>query len=475
MPTDIFRTRRLLAPALAAAALAILPGALAPASSFAQGSREVEEIAPAWFTVAAATADMRCGNTSRFYAVAELTRGQVIRVDGRASERTSDGDVAWSRVVYPSNVPVFVVAGDAEPAGESFVRLTRASRMRAWSLGTGVAGSWRSVFDPEVPEGRLLPLIEVVRDDAGAVAGYRVEAPTPPNAAHPARGFVRTDALRPASPAEIRAHLGTAEPEPESQREAQTTPATEPETTQPAPTTSGTVEPTADPAAESDNEAPAATGTEPPAETDADSQPEPAEPPLEVVAREVEGLPTPSELRDLEGAFDRLRTLPRAEQDAALDELVAEYRRTREALDLSVPGAPGVAVSLERRIQWLELRQRTRDERIALLRELGEVDQRIQASADRAEAWRAGRGFDLVGRVERSSIYNGINLPRMYRLVADDPVAGRRTVGYIRASSDGPDLTRLVGQIVGVRGTAVRDAQLGLLLIDPRDVEIAPR
>lgn len=478
----------LLAGVLLAALPERLPGGLAPDSAHAQPSREIESIEPSWFVVSSPDAALRSGNTSRFYPVATLRRGQVVRVDGRASERGAEGEIGWSRVVYPEDVPVLVVAGDAEPAGEGFVRLTRPSRLRAWSQATGVAGSWRSVYDPAVPAGRLLPLVREVRDDADAVTGYLVEPISPPNAAHPARGFVRTDTLRPATPEEIRAHLG----EPPTQATGPASqPANQPSSQPPSqPATQPATQPNADqmPGASprtGDPQPSARPGTQPGAQSEAEptpgaaspatGEPEPAQPPIEVVAREVEGLPTPAELRDLENAFDALRRQSKTEQDAALDELLAEYRRTRAALDLSVPGASGVAVSLDRRIQWLELRQRTRDERLALLRELGEVDARLQRSGDRAEAWRAGRGFDLVGRVERSSVYDGVNLPLMYRLVADDPVAGRRTVGYIRATPGDADVSRLVGQTVGVRGSGVRDAQLGLLLLDPRDIEVMPR
>ena len=479
-PARLARAAR--AALFAGAMLALLPGVLAPPPAQAQGSREIESTRPAWFVVESDEAALRCGNTSRFYPVATLRRGQIVSVDGRAGERGPEGEIAWSRVVYPAGVPVLVVAGDAEPAGESFVRLTRPSRLRAWSQATGVAGSWRSVYDPALPQGRLLPLVREVRNDAGdQVTGYLVQPVAPPNAAHPARGFVRTDALRPATPAEIRAHLGTPEPTQQPASEA----APQQEVAPPEAAAQSESQPEDQP--EARPEAPAAAGSEPmPSETPSaappspeaaspEAAPEPAQPPIEVVAREVEGLPTPAELRDLESAFDGLRRQSRAEQDAALDELLAEYRRARAALDLSVPGASSVAVSLERRIQWRERRQRSRDERRSLLRVLGEVDARLQRAASRAESWRSSRGFDLVGRVERSSIYNGVNLPLMYRMVADDPVAGRRTVGYIRAATGDTGVSRLVGQTVGVRGSALRDAQLGVVLIDPRDIEVMPR
>ena len=63
---------------------------------------------------------------------------------------------------------------------------------------------------------------------------------------------------------------------------------------------------------------------------------------------------------------------------------------------------------------------------------------------------KAARGYDVVGRLLPSAIYDGERLPLMYRVVSVDAEGGR-TVAYL-IGDDGDELAARTGEIVGVRG-----------------------
>ncbi|MEL7472582.1 MAG: hypothetical protein AAGK04_04630 [Planctomycetota bacterium] len=126
--------------------------------------------APARYVVVTAdTAPLRSGDLERFYRVADLKPGEVLRV--------LDEENGWLRVAYPSSQTAFVRARDADRQGNEAV-LNKPRKLRAANLSAGFNGSWKSLLDEPLPAGTRLPIIEEVVGPDGNVAGFRVPAPS---------------------------------------------------------------------------------------------------------------------------------------------------------------------------------------------------------------------------------------------------------------------------------------------------------
>lgn len=457
-----------------------LAAAWVPRLALAQ-SGDLEAIPPKWVAVVAADTPMRCGDLDRYYAIARFDAGDLLQVDGQSDE--------WVRVRYPSAVTPFVPAGDARPVGDDRVELTEASGLRAPSLLMGLAGSWKSVYDPPLPAGTRLRIVGVEANAEGETTGYRVEAPAPPSVKTHAHGFVRASGVRNATVTEVERYLATLKgraPETANQPAVEAPATTEPATTEseaaePEPADDSLLEPMVRPGEEGSSgapdivakvEAPASDAGEPAdvieqggdqGEAETTDGPEMA--PDAPRPAEVEGL-TAAELKDLEAAFESARKLPREELDVALDELLAEYQRAAHETD-----EPIVTRALNQRIEWLELRIATRDQRRRLASVMAEVDQREADLQRRVEQWQDSRSFTIVGRLLPSRVYDGVRLPLMYRVESVEPLSYSRTIGYIRPG-EGDDLARYTGQVVGIRGLSGFDRELRMTIIEPREVEV---
>lgn len=425
--------------------------AVFPALATAQEVRETE---PAWHVVTRDGVSVRCGPESVFYAVAEYNAGRMLLVDGRVGTQL--------RVRYPDDLGAMVPADEVEPVNDRTVRLSRASGLRSPSLLLGLSGSWKSLYETELPAGTALTVRETLRNDRGQVVGYRVAAPRPPAASGHPRAFIAADAVREATQEEINEYMAArqpAEPTPTQPAVQEPRDADEPEA----------AEPVQDEPAEQPVEQPGeeAVGTEPesepatrpgtPAESGAQDRPQPPAPVIEA-----------SELEVLEASFADARRLPPAQLDESLEELLAEYRRTRaEAGD-----DERLAAQLDMRIEWLELRIATRDQRRAIEAALNSADERSRELERQVAQWRSGRAYALVGRLVVSTVYNGERLPRMYRVQTVSPVDGAtRTLGYVTPD---PSIDGKLGRVVGIVGEPRFDPQLRLVIIRPDQVDVMP-
>ena len=199
-------------------------------------------------------------------------------------------------------------------------------------------------------------------------------------------------------------------------------------------------------------------GTETRPTNESGAQPEPEQ--IENRRPQRPDLLDPATLDALERAFQRARNLPRDELDRSLDELRAEYTRA-----LSAAQDEALERALRQRLEWIDLRIETRDQRRAIDRTLARIDEQTEALADRIAAWREGQTYRLVGRLTASSVYTGDALPLLYRVRAPDPNTGiERTIGYV-APRDGQDLRIYLGDIVGVAGEPVRDDALRVTVV----------
>ncbi|MCC5823638.1 MAG: hypothetical protein LAT64_13545 [Phycisphaerales bacterium] len=412
--------------------------AVLPALATAQ---EVREIEPTWHIVTRDGVSIRCGPESVFYAVAEYNAGRMLLADGRVGNQL--------RVRYPSDLTAMVPVDEVEAVNDTTVRLTRASGLRSPSLLLGLSGSWKSLYDAELPAGTRLTVRETLRNDRGQIVGYRVAAPRPPVAQGHPRAFVAADAVREATPEEIERHMESrqpAEPTPTEPRvqEPAAEPEPEPETREPEPV-----------------EATEPERTEPAEPAEPETRPEPPpQPPAPVIE--------PSELEVLEASFADARRLPPAQLDEALEELLAEFRRTRAEAD----DDERLAAQLDMRIEWLQLRIATRDQRRAIEAALTSADERSRNLERQVAEWRRGRTYALVGRLVVSTVYNGERLPRMYRVQTVSPVDGAtRTLGYVTPD---PSIDGKLGRVVGIVGEPRFDPQLRLVIIRPDQVDVMP-
>lgn len=405
-------------------------------------------------------AAMRCGDEFAFYIVARLDAGTVLTTDGESGD--------YTRVVVPADIGGFVPVSEAEAIrGGDSVRLITDSRLRAPSQLSGLSGAWKQLYTQALPAGTELELIETLTNEAGAVVGFRVVAPLSPSG-EPPIAFVLSEDLRPALASESG---GSTSPTP---------PQTDDTPSDPQPD-----EPVGEPVPEPQTDE----GTEPPSDTEPakvddslleeqvttemveiqNSSPVDRETDEVVITATEARIPT-SELEALEAAFVAARGMPRAELDEALDELLAEFGRTRAEAGED----ESLARALDQRIEWVNIRIETRDQRRRIAEALAQYDAAADETAIAIDAWQRGRAYQLVGRMVTSSVYTGANLPLLYRVQGVDPITGTpRTIGYIAPKQD-QDLRHMLGRVVGVLGVMRDDESLGLRVVEPERVDIMP-
>ncbi|MCL4220686.1 MAG: hypothetical protein KJZ65_04885 [Phycisphaerales bacterium] len=412
---------------------------------------------------------MRSGDMPRFYRVADLSPGSIVRVLDEV-----DG---WAQVVYPESINAYVEASKARKIDARTVELTEPSTLLAPSALLGAAGSWCALYPQALPAGTKLELIEEAVGIDQKVSKYLVK---PPRATNPPRGFVRSEELRPATPEEVArtpfAPPAQPQPKPEVKPEPApvqpqnpATPSTEPgvpptnplatQPVQPSGPTPG--QPAIYPGVDNSLLRPMESGALP------DAKPTPN------LATNQVGGPTPTTgdlttltINQLNQAFADMRSLPQDKVDAGLEELLAECRRSAAAL----AGEPQLVQAINQRIEWVQLRIKLRDERRAIQATLDQADAKSNELAAKVQQWQSSRGYILVGRVAPSTLYDGKRLPLMYRVESVDGPGFARTIGYLRPE-EGKNFDSSIGAVVGVVGKTVYDDVLGVRIIKPERLD----
>lgn len=426
------RRRRLNASAIRVGLCALVLAAGLPAIAADESEQDaIRVVEPRRVVVSVSQATLRSGELERFYPVASVREGAELTVIG-------EGD-GWYRVRYPSRVGAFVPASEGRLDEEqSRVRLTAPSRLKAPNETGGFRMSWRSVLEEPLPAGEHLRLIEVVRDDNGRPAAFRVVPP------QTAGLYIRSDHVSDAPRTASGEQTGTlASPERERRTDREETTETT-ERTRPDRT---------------DRETEAREGDR----TDADEAP--------VVIDQGERTrlraPETATLQQLDAAYERLRS---GEGDTAeLDTLLGEYRAALEATEAS-PFTERLRSQLRDRIEMIELRIRIRDRRAALTDPDADAAD-TQAAVQRFRDAVASGRHDFVGRLTASPIYNGDGLPRLFALRS---VTGLdRILGYI----DPAEVDRahtLVGRVVGIHGSVETTRRSGARIIRVNRIERLP-
>lgn len=515
---------------------------------------QVKDVEPYIAVVSSERAALRSGPSDMHYSVAELKRGQLVRVDGE--------DAAWARVAYPTTVPAFVKADDvSHDSAAGTVRVTRPTRLAALSA-LRPEGSWQALLPKgkELAAGTTLKVLATVRGADGKAIGYRVPAPDA------ARAFVESRHLRRATPDEAKAFGAAPAPTPAPPATTSTaTPSTP--SSAPAGADRSLVQPIIPPTPESKpTPAPAATPVSTPAHPPV-ATPTPASAPSDPSATTLSGVlindisaiggettgwgvrdsansitevdvsgvladaqanvgkpvsvtgvmttkayvtrgevrtllvkeilapgavidqakspgvapvtppatprePTPAERRrgtlaQLESAFAKVRAQP-ADQ-AEYEELSAEISRTLGELGQE-PSDAGTRRQLELRQQLLQLYIDRRN----AVRKLEEAKRAANADLQRTDQFvtkvQTSRVYNVVGRLQASSVYDGRNLPEMFRVVSVG-TGLPKTLGYIRPD-DAMGIANKVNQLVGVVGSSAFDESLKLDIITPVRIDV---
>lgn len=401
-------------------ALTVAAATALVAPAFAQSrARDVE---PYHVVVTADRLAARAGEAETLYRVLELRRDQVLRVDGELNHTL--------RASYPAGGTVFVRAEEARLDG-GVVVLTQASKLRAPHLLSGFALSWWPLMDNPMPAGTVLAHVETVKEADGKVVAYRVAAPAQ------ARLFIDGRSTRRATPEEVQKAGVSVEDD------------------RPKPLT-----PYQPPPPAREEARPAATEAPAPAPATAESTPPAAEAPAVV---EPAPARRPDRVEQLEAAFQAVRRQP--PQEAELEPLMAEFRKTIAELPAGTRRNQLQArlEAMRAQAEWRDNRRRFLEARAALDRDAGRVSEDI-AAIERT------RVYTIVGQLQPSTVYDGVNLPLMFRIQSVGGVVPR-TLGYLRPDPK-LELEKMLGQVIGVIGEASIDQTLQLNIVRPVKVDV---
>lgn len=401
--------------------VALVMPLLAMSAVVAPAGAQIKDVPAYTAVVTGDNAWIRCG-AGMYYKVADLPKGKVVQVDGE--------DGQWARIAYPAGTPAYVRAEEAkvdEAAGT--VRLTAPSPLRAVHSAGGFGTSWKSLLDAPLAEGTSLKLIEVVKEN-GTLVGYKVVAPSG------ARGFVELKSLKKGNAPEA------VSPKPE---------------TKPAPKP---VEPATKPAADTSLLDPIKTGTPVTGAQPTTTATPAAEQPRPAPRR----IGTPDEL---EAAFQSVRKQPPAE--AEYSALIAEFQRAVDQAGASPDGASRKR-QLERRRDFLKIQAEAWEKQMALERTKKELDDSAGRVNQKLAELERQRVYTIIGLLVPSTVYDGKNLPLMYRLQAVG-VSAPPTIGYLAPKRELQLETKL-GMVVGVVGESTIDRALSLNVINPIRVDV---
>ena len=390
---------------------------------------------------------LRCRAGTIWYVVRELEEGQVLRVTGERE--------GWLGVEYPPGTPVVARIERVElrenRSGDRFAVLTRPSALYAFNNQAKTSDdSYVQVFASKpIEAGTRLAVVDTVDRRGGTIGGYLVSPP------RGAVGFIQPLAsdVRTATQAEIDAFLeesgwGATEDNDEANAaQLEEVPASDDTSGagQSAPSTDNDDQ---DDASDTANQAPDTVADQGDADADRDD-------PYVRIERRLDAL---------DEALRRVLESP--VMDAELTGLIDSY----EGLRFALPEGPESAAfrdAIGVRIEVLDLREELQ----RLAREAADLDARVRTTPDtEAVARSSSLGYEAVGRLMPSLIYDGQRLPLLYRIVSIDTAYGR-TVAYV-APREGLGITAALGAIVGVQGEPTTEQDRRVPVLTPERIDV---
>lgn len=440
--------RFLTAGAVSIAVAACLSVATAPAAA----QEGIKAVSPYIVVVTLDHAPMRCSNgVQLFYPVRELKAGELLRVNGEGP--------GWLRVDYTPGMQAYVTASEvqAERDGKS-VKLTRPSRLLAVNA-EGKRPWWPLELDADIPAGTTLKVVKAYSTPDGMVEGYYVDAPSK------ARGFVKPEHVRKATPEEAAKYEGAGAPTPP--------PPVKPapgagEAKQPAdvkPEAAGdTPSPNAGTPGGAAGVKPATPGGEQPATATTTTTETPAVPTVTVT-------PTPptkdEEIEQIRTMFNKVM---QSGGDAEVPTVIGMFEQKMAKLGTSESDKQ-IKSALQQRLDALKLRQDV----VAQLNSLKQYSEQQQMQMKQVtllvEQAQKQAIYSIVGRIQPSTVYDGSRgMPLMYRIESADALSPR-TVGYI-VPTEGMDLLTKIGKVCGVVGENRFDPSLQLNIVSPRRIDV---
>lgn len=180
-----------------------------------------------------------------------------------------------------------------------------------------------------------------------------------------------------------------------------------------------------------------------------------------VMTPEPKATPAAKELVSLEGRYRKLRNNPTATKELVplrnlYSQFVTEYPDS--------PEAQYAALRIEQLGIWSDLQQR----QLAITELRSSANTAAEHNSSIRLALANGGDYVAVGRLEVSTIFDGDQLPQLYRL--QDPGTGR-TLAYI-VPSDDVGLTMMLGQLIGINGSKSYDSGLRLEIIEPQRIDV---
>ena len=477
VPRIIGRLARQILPAYALAlALAMgSPGAVAQSGGSGQASPGGQGAAPqramTYITVSGdRPVPLRCGSQDIWYAVVEVPPGTVLAGDQQLG-------TGWWSVAYPAGVPVVVPVEEGRlvnPTGP--VEITEPSTLKAFNMMEPVREEcYRRVLAEQLRPGSRLRFIRSIDDREGNVGGYLVHPPSE------ARLWIDGRAVRNATQAEVDGYLA-AQRARQVEAEAQQAPPEEPVGGQDrgdegSPAVTDPVSPSDDVAAPADDSGDAGVGG---SEEQAPGAGEQAgdDGSGEVGGDEGEASePEAPEATPAERAAARISALDIALQStvrapletAEFDQLINRYQQAGRSLDADSDPDGALARAIAERVALLELRselQAAQRELLAIKESGTAVDQRNQELLERA---RATRRYSVVGRLSTSTVYDGVALPRLLRIVSVEGDRGR-TLAYL-APGEEQNFDLLLGRIVGVSAPPPAESNARVPILVPSAVD----
>jgi hypothetical protein len=192
-------------------------------------------------------------------------------------------------------------------------------------------------------------------------------------------------------------------------------------------------------------------------------EPKPTVNPL--LASRVHFQPTTTSLADLEQRMIDAHQLPLAQRPLA--DLLAAYQTFTADAKLPIH---------DQRIVQARIVQLKRDMSLAsALNQISNVQDSVSTQITNAQPFTptppapSTPRFDVVGQLLASAVYDGQNLPRLYRLV--NPADTRVTLAYVRPNDQVVPMSHL-GRVVGIVGKPQIDDALHLQIIDPKQVQL---
>lgn len=405
---------------------------------------------------------VRAGAGRAYYVVGELSRGEKVQVN--------EVIFGWNKIDAPAGVFSYISKAFVDAQGDGKTGVVNTDRTEVYAAS--VKGPGES----------YLGQVFLNRGDTVRIVGedgsyYRIMPPARAYVFLPPGSVRRASALQEQQADESEAPSAAPEPAAAAQEPAESPavaaePEPAPEAPAPAavePVTAAAAPPDAAQAAVLPDLVPseASEQTASPQEAQAQAQP-PATQPVEA-AQAADGSPTISTpaiseaLRAVE--LENLPLFLKPLEEQPIDQMIAQYEAVAAEAQLS---------RFDQRIVEQRLAALRRNRELAqMLRQIAQARQEVEQTQQQEAAQAQRRAqeparYDVIGKLLASSLYDGQNLPRMYRLV--DPATGR-TLGYVQPG--GPLSTRAaLGQLVGIVGKASYDSALKLRVFQIERIDV---